>query len=116
MCHTNFVVVQWSIKLFAKLDCIDICFFNLSTVILKRRIIAQNKELYYQFIDVIVSCGEFTMDKFQRTKVSPEQLRYAVVPKPLLKQFIFGRSIRCAVGIVFAGLLMRKYFRRIESD
>ena len=46
------------------------------------------------------------MEKFQRSKVVPEQLRYAVVPKPLLKQFIFGRSIRCAVCIALAGLMI----------
>jgi hypothetical protein len=46
------------------------------------------------------------MDKFQRTKVVPEQLRYAVVPKPLLKRFILGRSIRCAACIALAGLLL----------
>ncbi len=46
------------------------------------------------------------MDKFQRSKVVPEQLRYAVVPKPLLKRFIFGRSIRCAICIALAGLML----------
>ena len=46
------------------------------------------------------------MDKFQRSKVVPEQLRHAVVPKPLLKQFIFGRSIRCALYIALAGLMV----------
>ncbi|MHA1963468.1 MAG: hypothetical protein ACW97G_02680 [Candidatus Thorarchaeota archaeon] len=46
------------------------------------------------------------MDKFQRTKVVPEQLRYAVVPKPLLKRFIFGRSIRCAVCVALAVLMI----------
>ena len=46
------------------------------------------------------------MDKFQRTKVVPEQLRYAVVPKPLLKRFVLGRSIRCALGIALSGLLL----------
>ena len=75
-------------------------------VSLKRSIVALNKELYNQFIHVIISCGEFTMDKFQRSKVVPEQLRYAVVPKPLLKQFIFGRSIRCAAFVALAGLMV----------
>ncbi|MFW9834690.1 MAG: hypothetical protein ACFFEK_11895 [Candidatus Thorarchaeota archaeon] len=46
------------------------------------------------------------MDKFQRSKVVPEQLRYAVVPKPLLKRFILGRSVRCAVCIALSGLLL----------
>jgi hypothetical protein len=46
------------------------------------------------------------MEKFQRSKVVPEQLRYAVVPKPLLKQFILGRSFRCAVCIALAGLMI----------
>ncbi|MFW9806947.1 MAG: hypothetical protein ACFFFK_09485 [Candidatus Thorarchaeota archaeon] len=46
------------------------------------------------------------MDKFQRSKVVPEQLRYAVVPKPLLKRFILGRSIRCAICIALAGLML----------
>lgn len=46
------------------------------------------------------------MDKFQRSKVVPEQLRYAVVPKPLLKHFILGRSIRCAICIALAGLML----------
>jgi hypothetical protein len=69
-------------------------------------ILALNKELYNQFINIIMSCGEFTMNKFQRSKVVPEQLRYAVVPKPLLKRFILGRSIRCAVCIALSGLLL----------
>ncbi|MHA2352439.1 MAG: hypothetical protein ACXAC0_05955 [Candidatus Thorarchaeota archaeon] len=46
------------------------------------------------------------MEKFQSSRVVPEQLRYAVVPKPLLKRFIFGRSIRCAVCIALAGLMV----------
>jgi len=46
------------------------------------------------------------MDKFQRSKVVPEQLRYAVVPKPLLKRFVIGRSIRCALCIAIAVLLI----------
>jgi hypothetical protein len=29
-----------------------------------------------------------------------------MVPKPLLKSFIFGRSIRCAVCIALAGLMI----------
>ena len=69
-------------------------------------IVALNKELYNEFIHDIISCGEFTMEKFQRSKVVPEQLRYAVVPKPLLKRFIFGRTVRCAVCIAFAGILL----------
>ena len=68
--------------------------------------IALNKELYNQFFIYIISCGEFTMEKFQRSKVVPEQLRYAVVPKPLLKRFIIGRSIRCALCIALAGLMV----------
>ena len=46
------------------------------------------------------------MEKFQRTEAIPEQLRYAVVPKPLLKRFILGRSIRCALCIALAGLML----------
>ncbi|MFW9964935.1 MAG: hypothetical protein ACFFCX_15300 [Candidatus Sifarchaeia archaeon] len=46
------------------------------------------------------------MDKFQQIKAIPEQLRYAEVPKPLLKRFIFGRSIRCAFCIALAGLMI----------
>jgi hypothetical protein len=46
------------------------------------------------------------MDKFQPTKVVPEQLRYAVVPKPLLRRFIIGRFLRCAVCIALAGLMI----------
>ena len=68
--------------------------------------IALNKELYNPKTNDIISCGEFTMEKFQRSKVVPEQLRYAVVPKPLLKRFILGRSIRCAVCFALAVLLL----------
>jgi hypothetical protein len=46
------------------------------------------------------------MNKFQRSKVVPEQLRYAVVPKPLLKRFILGRSVHCAVCIVLSVVLL----------
>ncbi len=46
------------------------------------------------------------MEKFQRSKVVLEPLRYAVVPKPLLKRFIIGRSIRCAVCAALAGLMI----------
>lgn len=93
MGHTESGDVRGSIKLFVIL-------------VPTRRILAQNKELYNQFINDILSCGEFTLDKFQRLKVDPEQLRYAVVSKPLLKQFIFGRTIRCAVGVALAGLML----------
>ena len=50
--------------------------------------------------------GVFIMDKFQRTKAVPEHLGYAVVPKPLLKRFIFLRSMRCVVCIALAFLLL----------
>ncbi|MHA1924515.1 MAG: hypothetical protein ACXABV_00230 [Candidatus Thorarchaeota archaeon] len=46
------------------------------------------------------------MEKFQRTKTLPEHIRYAVVPKPLLKRFIFLRSMRCAVCVALAFLLV----------
>ncbi|MFW9975933.1 MAG: hypothetical protein ACFFDQ_11740 [Candidatus Thorarchaeota archaeon] len=46
------------------------------------------------------------MDKFHRIKAIPEELKYAEVPKPLLKHFIFGRSMRCAIYIALAGLLL----------
>ncbi|MFW9798681.1 MAG: hypothetical protein ACFFE2_16705 [Candidatus Thorarchaeota archaeon] len=46
------------------------------------------------------------MKKFQRTEAIPEQLRYAVVPKPLLKRFIFGRSIRCIIYAAFSVLFL----------
>ncbi len=46
------------------------------------------------------------MEDLQRMKKIPEQLRYAEVPKPVLKGFIFGRSIRCAVCIALAGLML----------
>ena len=46
------------------------------------------------------------MEKFQRTEAIPEQLRYAMVPKPLLKRFIIGRSIRCAICIALAVLML----------
>ncbi len=39
-------------------------------------------------------------------KAIPEELKYAEVPKPLLKNFIIGRSIRCAVYIALSGLLI----------
>jgi hypothetical protein len=50
--------------------------------------------------------GGFAMDKFQRTKAVPERMRYAVVPKPLLKRFIILRSMRCAVCVALAFLLL----------
>ena len=46
------------------------------------------------------------MNRFQRTKVVPEHIGYAVVPKPLLKRFIFLRSMRCAVCAALAFLLL----------
>ena len=46
------------------------------------------------------------MEKFQRTKAVPEHMRYAVVPKPLLKRFIFLRSMRCAACVALAFLLL----------
>ncbi len=69
-------------------------------------IVALNKELYNLFFIDIISCGEVSMEKFQRSRVVPEQLRYAVVPKPLLKRFIYGRSIRCALFVALAGLMV----------
>ncbi|KXH77413.1 MAG: hypothetical protein AM326_05125 [Candidatus Thorarchaeota archaeon SMTZ-45] len=46
------------------------------------------------------------MNKFQQIEAIPEQLKYVEIPKPLLKRFIFGRSIRCAVCIALAGLMI----------
>ncbi|MHA2004700.1 MAG: hypothetical protein ACXABV_18610, partial [Candidatus Thorarchaeota archaeon] len=46
------------------------------------------------------------MDTFQRTKAVPEAIRYAMVPKPLLKRFIFLRSMRCVVCVALAFLLL----------
>jgi hypothetical protein len=45
------------------------------------------------------------VEKFQPSKVT-EQLRYVMVPKPLLNRFIVGRAFRCAVYIALAGLLL----------
>jgi hypothetical protein len=47
-----------------------------------------------------------SMEKIRRTEAIPEQLRYAEVPMPLLKRFIIGRSIRCAICIALAGLML----------
>jgi len=68
--------------------------------------IALNIELYNQFIHCLTLRGEFAMDKFQRTKIVSERMRYAVVPKPLLKRFILLRSMRCAVCVALAFLLV----------
>jgi hypothetical protein len=47
-----------------------------------------------------------SMEKIRRMEAIPEQLRYAEVPKSLLKRFIIGRSIRCALCIALAGLML----------
>ncbi|MFW9767938.1 MAG: hypothetical protein ACFFEM_03885, partial [Candidatus Thorarchaeota archaeon] len=46
------------------------------------------------------------MEKIQHSKATPEQLKYVMVPKPLLNRFILFRAIRCAVCIALAGLLL----------
>jgi hypothetical protein len=45
------------------------------------------------------------VEKLQQSKV-PDQFQYAIVPKPLLNRFIFGRTIRCAFCIALAGLML----------
>ena len=47
-----------------------------------------------------------SMEKIRQMEAIPEQLQYAVVPKPLLKRFIIGRSIRCAICIALAVLML----------
>lgn len=63
-------------------------------------------ELYNQLIYNMMSCGELAMNEFQRTKAMPEQMRYAIVPKPLLRRFVFLRSMRCVVCAALAFLLL----------
>ncbi|MHA2143287.1 MAG: hypothetical protein ACXADC_03430 [Candidatus Thorarchaeota archaeon] len=46
------------------------------------------------------------MDKFQRISTENEHMRYALVPKLVLKRFIIWRSIRCAVCLIVAGLML----------
>lgn len=84
----------------------SLSWINREAVSNNRLIIALNKELYNQFIYDILSCGEFTMEKVQIKEGIPEHLQVAVVPKPLLKRFIFGRSVRCATCVALAGLML----------